>query len=80
MGESDLIRCRTSPLHLVAEGLSSFYSNNCPLLSQLSGIPLKGALTLGARGTFPAFFADAGERLSRHHTGTSILTRVWKTT
>lgn len=35
-------------------------------------------LTLGARGTLPAFLADAGERIPRHHAGTSILTRVWK--
>lgn len=33
---------------------------------------------LGARGTLPAFLADAGERIPRHHAGTSILTRVWK--
>lgn len=35
-------------------------------------------LTLGARGTLPAFLADAGERIPRHHAGTSILTWVWK--
>lgn len=39
-----------------------------------------GTLTLGAGGTFPAFFTDAGERLSRHHTGSPVLTRVGKTT
>lgn len=35
---------------------------------------------LGARGSLPAFLADAGERLPRHHTSASILTGVWKTT
>lgn len=40
MREPDLIRCRTSPLHCAARGLSSFNSNNCPLLS-LPPIPIK---------------------------------------
>lgn len=40
---------------------------------------LRGTLTLGAGGTFPAFFTDAGERLPRHHTGSPVFTRVWKT-